>query len=92
MNYRNICIGCHGYVGDYTVEILKDVQSIVESGSNQDVVTPVIDIMDLGKAKQWSWVGNWLDRKGVHKLCCRDVIRDAANMPETDREFNLNRL
>lgn len=92
MNYRNICFSCHGYIGDYIVEILKDVQAIADTGAGDDIITPVIDIIDLGKAQKGSWVGVWLDRNGITKLCCRDAIRDSANMNETDREFNLNRL
>ena len=89
MNYRNICFSCHGYIGDYIVEILKDVDALKLAETE---ITPVIDIMELGKAQKGSWVGNWLNRNGVTKLCCRDAIRDAANMSETDREFNLNKL
>lgn len=89
MNYRNICFSCHGYIGDYIVEILQDVNALTEE---ENSISPVIDIMDLGKAQKGSWVGQWLNRHDVHKLCCRDAIRDAANMDETDREFNLNKL
>ena len=89
MNYRNICFSCHSYIGDYIVEILQEVNELPREETS---ISPVIDIMDLGKAKEGSWVGNWLNRHDVTKLCCRDAIRDAANMSDTDREFNLNRL
>lgn len=88
MNYRNICFSCHSYIGDYIVEILKEVDAVDSPHS----ITPTLDLMDLGKSETVSFVKDWLDGNDITKLCCRDAIRDAANMKEFDRKTNLNKL
>lgn len=89
MNYRNICFSCHSYIGDYIIEILKEVDSIQDTDDN---ITPVLDIMELSESSSAAFVRDWLDSHKIVKYCCRDAVRDAANMKEFDRKVNLNKL
>lgn len=90
MSYRNICFSCHAYIGYHILDILKDVESLQKDDTNTGAVTPVIDLMELADSR--SFVRDWLDERKITKLCCRDAIRDAANMKEFDRKTNLNKL
>ncbi len=93
MNYRNVCFSCHSYIGDYIVEILKEVEALQEEKQVVGSITPVLDIMELSEAPtKGAFVRNWLDERKITKLCCRDALRDAANMKEFDRKVNLNKL
>lgn len=93
MNYRNVCFSCHSYIGDQIHFALQDTQKkLNENPEEKYNVAPTFDIMELSKGKAISFVGQWMDSRGIIKYCCRDAIRDATMMDDYFREVNLNRL